>query len=37
MWNETQDVIKETGVRNTETYQQLFENIDQAIFIKKNL
>jgi len=32
-----QDVINEVSVRNTETYQQLFEKIDQAIFIKKNL
>jgi hypothetical protein len=37
VWNETQDVINEVGVRDPETYQQLFEKVDQAIFIKKNL
>jgi hypothetical protein len=37
VWNEAQDVINEVGVRDPETYQQLFEKIDQAIFIKKNL
>ena len=37
VWNETQDVINEAGVRDPETYQQLFEKIDQAVFIKKNL
>jgi hypothetical protein len=37
VWNETQDVINEAGVRDPETYQQLFEKVDQAIFIKKNL
>jgi len=37
VWNEAQDVINEVGVRDPETYQQLFERIDQAVFIKKNL
>jgi hypothetical protein len=37
VWNESQDVINEVGVRDPETYQQLLEKIDQAVFIKKNL
>lgn len=37
VWNETQDVINEVGVRDPEAYQRLFENIDQAVFIKRNL
>ncbi len=37
VWNESQDVINEVGVRDPETYQQLLEKIDKAVFIKKNL
>ncbi len=37
VWNESQDVINESGIRDPVTYQQLFEKIDQAVFIKKNL
>lgn len=36
-WNPAQDIIDEAGVRDPEVYQKLFEQIDQAIFIKKNL
>lgn len=36
-WNPAQDVINETGVRDPAVYQTLFEKIDQAVFIKKNL
>jgi hypothetical protein len=36
-WNPSQDVIDQEGVRDPKTYQELFEKIDQAIFIKKNL
>lgn len=36
-WNAFQDVINEDGVRDPKVYQDLFERIDQAIFIKKNL
>ncbi len=37
VWNETQDVINQVGVRDPTAYQQLFERVDQAVFIKKNL
>ena len=36
-WNPSQDVINQQGVRDPKVYQALFEKIDQAIFIKKNL
>ena len=36
-WNPSQDVIDETGIRDPEAYQRLFESIDQAIFIRSNL
>ena len=36
-WNPSQDVISQEGVRQAEVYQKLFEAIDQAIFIRKNL
>lgn len=36
-WNPAQDVINETGVRDPKVYQEIFEKIDQAIFIKENL
>ena len=36
-WNPSQDVIKQEGVRDPKIYQELFEKIDQAVFIKKNL
>ncbi len=37
VWNLAQDVINEAGVRDPKVYQQLFEEIGQAIFVKKNL
>ena len=37
VWNPAQDVIDQEGVRDPKVYQKLFEKIDQAIFIKKNL
>jgi hypothetical protein len=37
VWNPAQDVINESGVRDPKVYQELFEKIDQAVFIKKNL
>lgn len=36
-WSPAQGVINETGVRDAAVYQTLFEKIDQAVFIKKNL
>jgi len=36
-WNPSQDVINQEGVRDVKVYQEIFEKIDQAIFIKKNL
>jgi len=36
-WNPSQDVINQEGVRDPKVYQEIFEKIDQAIFIKKNL
>lgn len=36
-WNENQEVVEENAVRDPTAYQKLFEQIDQAVFIKENL
>ena len=36
-WNPAQDVIDQEGIRDPKVYQELFEKIDQSIFIRKNL
>ena len=37
MWNTVQDVINERGVRDPRVYQDLFEQIDKAVFVEKSL
>lgn len=37
LWNTTQDVINEDGVRDPEVYQLLFEQIDKTIFVRRSL